>query len=243
MRWMGSAAWTWMRYLAGQFLNATGIPGVVADGDYHAEIYPAEIRVKVGPLFTVVAVNGLDIYFHRLTGVIDGVGFSPAADCKRDGVPRSTGSAAPPAAENLPASASPMRPLRSLMRPFVGKARSFAPADTRIIPIRVLEQPRHDVAGLADVKPEYGLDAPILVITMGRRAHTSLRNTFGAEPGVIGRSARGAPGGSTRGHATAILMMGGHAIPSSRARRAPIHLPRPTASRVTSAAAVTAAHA
>jgi hypothetical protein len=38
--------------------------------------------VTLGPLFTVVSVNGLDIYFDRLTGAIDGVGSSPISDCK-----------------------------------------------------------------------------------------------------------------------------------------------------------------
>jgi len=43
--------------------------------------------VLVGPLFSVVSVNGLDVYFHRLTGKIDGVGFGPARDCKSDETP------------------------------------------------------------------------------------------------------------------------------------------------------------
>jgi hypothetical protein len=45
------------------------------------------VRVHLGPLFSVVSVNGLDVYFHRLTGRIDGVGFSPAGDCRSDETP------------------------------------------------------------------------------------------------------------------------------------------------------------
>jgi hypothetical protein len=31
-------------------------------------------------LFTVVTVNGVNVYFYRLTGRIDGVGSSPPGD-------------------------------------------------------------------------------------------------------------------------------------------------------------------
>ncbi len=41
----------------------------------------AAISVRTRDLFTIITVNGLDIYFHRLTGAIDGVGFSQNADC------------------------------------------------------------------------------------------------------------------------------------------------------------------
>jgi hypothetical protein len=32
-------------------------------------------RQSVRPLFTIVTVNGVDVYFHRLTGGMDGIGF------------------------------------------------------------------------------------------------------------------------------------------------------------------------
>ena len=34
----------------------------------------ASVSVRCGPLFTVVTVNGINVYFYRLTGGIDGVG-------------------------------------------------------------------------------------------------------------------------------------------------------------------------
>lgn len=70
------------RSALGALLNALGVPGFVARSEYKARVREAIIRVTLGPLFTVVSVNGLDIYFDRLTGTIDGVGSSPISDCK-----------------------------------------------------------------------------------------------------------------------------------------------------------------
>lgn len=64
----------WMRVLFGRMYNLAGIPGLVSDCSYSGA--KAEITVKQGDLFTIISVNGLDIYFHRLTGSIDGVGWS-----------------------------------------------------------------------------------------------------------------------------------------------------------------------
>lgn len=91
------AAWTWLRFWIGRLLNAAGVPGLVEDGAYDAHTCQAAIRVKRGPLFTVITVNGLDIYFHRLTGAIDGVGFSPNAGCRPDAARGSADPDAPPA--------------------------------------------------------------------------------------------------------------------------------------------------
>ena len=70
-----------LREWTGRLLNLAGVPGLVRDCDYYAGICDAHIKVRRGDLFTVVSVNGLDIYFHRLSGAIDGVGLSPASDC------------------------------------------------------------------------------------------------------------------------------------------------------------------
>ena len=78
---------TLLRMWAGKVLNAIGVPGVLQPGTYEAGIARASIRVHVGPLFTVVSVNGVDVYFHRITGAIDGVGFSTATGCTADGIP------------------------------------------------------------------------------------------------------------------------------------------------------------
>jgi len=79
--------WTRVRLWLGKALILFGVPGIVVNQTYEAAITRAKVRVHLGPLFSVVSVNGLDIYFHRLTGKIDGVGFSPASDCTRDEAP------------------------------------------------------------------------------------------------------------------------------------------------------------
>jgi len=76
-----------MRVLLAKLANLAGFPGFVRICDYEAGITDARIRVRVGEMFTIITVNGLDIYFHRLTGKIDGVGFTP--DCKPDLAPLS----------------------------------------------------------------------------------------------------------------------------------------------------------
>ena len=61
--------------LIGRLLNLAGVPGFASDCSYQASTYKAEVSVRRSPLYTIVTVNGLDIYFHRMTGRIDGVGF------------------------------------------------------------------------------------------------------------------------------------------------------------------------
>lgn len=77
-----------LRVLWGAICNLAGLPGFVRDCDYQAGITDAHIRVRVGEIFTVITVNGLDIYFHRLTGWIDGVG--TMSHCTQDPVSLST---------------------------------------------------------------------------------------------------------------------------------------------------------
>jgi hypothetical protein len=71
-------AMTFLRFWAGKVLNAIGVPGVVQPGTYEGAVGQASVRIAVGPLFTVITVNGVDVYLHRFTGAIDGVGFSTA---------------------------------------------------------------------------------------------------------------------------------------------------------------------
>lgn len=71
-----------LRFALGQIFNLAGIPGLIRDCEYRSDITDAAIRVRAGEMFTVITVNGLDIYFHRLTGTIDGVGLRP--DCRED---------------------------------------------------------------------------------------------------------------------------------------------------------------
>ena len=76
--------WPRARLWLGKALILFGVPGILVDQTYEAAITQAKVRVHLGPLFSVVSVNGLDIYFHRLTGKIDGVGFSPPSESTPD---------------------------------------------------------------------------------------------------------------------------------------------------------------
>ncbi len=98
-----SFALTLLRLWAGKVLNAIGVPGIIQPGTYQAGIGDASIRVTLGPLFTVVSVNGVDVYFDRFTGAIDGVGFSMATSCTPAGTRRPERSAVPAPPEQLPA--------------------------------------------------------------------------------------------------------------------------------------------
>jgi hypothetical protein len=66
------------RFAIGWLLNRLGFPGFLYDDAYVALNSNTGVSVRRGPFFTVVTINGLDIYFHRLTGKIDGIGFNPA---------------------------------------------------------------------------------------------------------------------------------------------------------------------
>lgn len=81
-RFLTVVTWVEVRLWLGKLANLAGFPGFVRECDYEAGVAQAHIQVRVRGLFTVVCVNGLDIYFHRLTGSIDGVGVSQACDCR-----------------------------------------------------------------------------------------------------------------------------------------------------------------
>ena len=82
----GRAFWNLLKFkvrvAAGKIFTLAGIPGLVRNCEYHASVTDATVQVRVNDIYTVISVNGLDIYFHRLTGAIDGVGFNPTSDCK-----------------------------------------------------------------------------------------------------------------------------------------------------------------
>ncbi|PWU23728.1 MAG: hypothetical protein C5B48_08050, partial [Candidatus Rokuibacteriota bacterium] len=73
-------ALTVLRLWGGRLLNALGTPGVVQPGTYDAGIGAVSVRITLGPLFTVINVNGVDVYLDRFTGEIDGVGFGAASE-------------------------------------------------------------------------------------------------------------------------------------------------------------------
>jgi hypothetical protein len=85
-----------IEYYFGMLVNSLGLPGFVQDVEYEAGIHKAGITVKRGGYFTVVSVNGLDVYFRRFSGKIDGVGFSLTSDCTLGPVPESGRSAVQP---------------------------------------------------------------------------------------------------------------------------------------------------
>jgi hypothetical protein len=64
-----------MRELLGRLINWLGWPGFVQETVYRSsKTADVEVRVKNSRLYTVVSVNGVDVYFDRLTGRIDGTG-------------------------------------------------------------------------------------------------------------------------------------------------------------------------
>jgi len=74
-----------IRLTLGIVYNLAGVPGLVCECDYEAGVTDALIKVRVHDIYTIIQVNGLDIYFHRLTGSIDGVGFMSC--CRSERVP------------------------------------------------------------------------------------------------------------------------------------------------------------
>lgn len=80
-----------MKRFIGAVLDALGWPGIVRECNYGSEELGVKVVVKKSDLFTTVTVNGLDVYFDRITGAIDGIGFNPAADCSAVGTRESAG--------------------------------------------------------------------------------------------------------------------------------------------------------
>ena len=64
----------------GRALNTLGLPCIVRNGEYRSETFGTRVQVRCGEVFTVVTVNEIDIYFHRLNGRIDGVGLRGTPD-------------------------------------------------------------------------------------------------------------------------------------------------------------------
>lgn len=58
----------------GGLVNAIGLPGLVREGEYQASTPHCHVRVRRNRAYTVISVNGVDVYFHRLSGRIDGCG-------------------------------------------------------------------------------------------------------------------------------------------------------------------------
>jgi hypothetical protein len=65
-RWLGSV------------LNLAGLPGFVRAGTYESAY--GDVAVRVSSLFTVVSIDGLEVFFYRLSGAIDGVSITARRD-------------------------------------------------------------------------------------------------------------------------------------------------------------------
>jgi hypothetical protein len=67
------AQWrTWI----GKLANLAGVPCVVREGDYGSSATGMMVSVRSSDLYTTVTVNGVDVYFNRLSGRLDSIGFS-----------------------------------------------------------------------------------------------------------------------------------------------------------------------
>ncbi len=76
----------------GRALNTLGLPCIVRNGEYKSETFGTRVRVRCGEVFTVVTVNEIDVYFHRLNGQIDGVGVRGRPDHRSGSTPERAGS-------------------------------------------------------------------------------------------------------------------------------------------------------
>jgi hypothetical protein len=60
----------------GNVANAVGIPGLVRNVEYRSALDGTTVSVKRGCLYTVISVNGAEVYVRRFGGSIDAVAFS-----------------------------------------------------------------------------------------------------------------------------------------------------------------------
>ncbi|MEO5926383.1 MAG: hypothetical protein ABIR70_21350 [Bryobacteraceae bacterium] len=65
--------------LLGKMLNFFGLPGFAKTGSYQAPVSGVSVRIQHTDLFTVISVDGVDVYLDRTNGDINGVGFNSAA--------------------------------------------------------------------------------------------------------------------------------------------------------------------
>lgn len=63
----------------GVLANRVGWPLIVRPAEYSSTL-GVKVSVRRSEMFTVVTVNGIQVFFRRLTGRIDGVGLAPSAD-------------------------------------------------------------------------------------------------------------------------------------------------------------------
>lgn len=72
----------WLQ-LCGRLVNLAGLPGFVREGEYSSQL-GVTVKVRKSALHTTVTVNDVDVFFYRLTGKMDGVGFNASPDYTPD---------------------------------------------------------------------------------------------------------------------------------------------------------------
>jgi hypothetical protein len=75
----------------GSLLNSLELPGFIRAGNQTSKATGVLVSVRFSSLYSIVSVNGIDVYFHRLTGRIACVGLKPAFDTptlEHSGAPR-----------------------------------------------------------------------------------------------------------------------------------------------------------
>ena len=83
------AYWLRLNWWFGKLANLAGWPSIIRESDYRSDAICVSVKVRKSPLYTIVTVNGIDVYFYRFTGGIDGVGISLPTDCRLDSVDES----------------------------------------------------------------------------------------------------------------------------------------------------------
>ena len=86
-------SWSEIKLWFGKLLNLAGFPAIVRECNYHSQALNTDVKVRKLGLYTIITVNGLDVYFTRFTGTMDGVGFNPASGytiVEYPGMPEST---------------------------------------------------------------------------------------------------------------------------------------------------------
>ena len=73
--------WSDVKLWLGKLANLAGYPMIVRACEYHSEGLGTSVSVRRMEMYTLISVNGTDVYFNRLTGKIDGVGGIPSAGC------------------------------------------------------------------------------------------------------------------------------------------------------------------
>lgn len=59
--------------LLGRLANRVGLPGLVGEHEID-DAFAGKVSIRTSPWFTVISINGRDLYFRRWSGKFDGTG-------------------------------------------------------------------------------------------------------------------------------------------------------------------------